>query len=128
MKQTPAPTTPAAESDPWDDADMDDLREIAYTDDPTGELALPFQLHSLFRAAGYRVRLAAKASPYHPVWVVKLVRTTAEPIRDKNELFQTVQRLLQSIKLRFRKADLTVQRTGDRIVVTFLWPPAPRPK
>lgn len=99
-----------------------DLKDFYFPDDPTGELVMANHIRFVFKNAGYKVRYAAK-DEIHPVWIIRLICDTASPIKDRMLLFQHVYHLLKNADIKLRKTDLAVLRTGNRILVSFLWQP-----
>src|SRR4051812_19448136 len=74
-------------------ADDETLKDVYFPDDPCGEILLEARIRSAFETAGYRIRQAGKAET-HPVFIVHLIRTTAEHIPEHDRLFQHVRQLL----------------------------------
>src|SRR5712664_63814 len=118
---------------PKEDLELEDLdrewaREVYHPEDPTGNLLRTARIERIFTEEGFTVR-GIEISPHKPpVWVIRL-RTRIESNLDKEQLFHYVRDLLKRIEIPLRKADLLVQRSGTRILVSFVEPPpAPDPK
>jgi hypothetical protein len=122
MKSVASGCRQVVETPDWEAAELDDLKEIYFPDDDDGEIFVRFHTRWACEAAGYRVVRLEKIQ-YHPVYVVRLVRTTAPRIDDEALLFQHIRQILDDNGIRPKKSDLMVQRTGDRIHVSFLLEP-----
>jgi hypothetical protein len=112
-----------AEDDYWDALDA---KAVFYPADGSGELAMSLRIPSAFENAGYQIRQWGRAE-FHPVWVLRARNKTAPRFGKRDPQFiQHVLQILRSADVNARKADLVVDRTGDRILVSFLWPLAVR--
>lgn len=106
--------------------DADDYKSVFHPD--VDSEAGILQLATVaFQANGYEVK-AAKASPYHPVYVFKMKAPPGPPRFIRQRDFQAhLRQLLSRVGLELPKDAPLVERNGDRILVTFLWQPDARP-
>ncbi len=126
MKLSTSRFLPVAETDEWEAADRYEAKEVAFPDDPSGDLSTAVRLRFRFEVAGYKVRTAAKPSPHHPVWLIKASRQSAPQFLDDGQFITHILHILRCADIRLSKANMTAQRTGDKIHVSFvLLPPAP---
>jgi hypothetical protein len=96
----------------------EDYKDIYFPDDLTGEVFLQVHAKWAFEAAGYCIQRAAKAET-HPIFIIRLIRATAPKIEHEAQLFQHVRQLLREHCITIHRYDLSVSRTGDRILVAF---------
>jgi len=100
--------------------DDDDIRDVYWPDfDPLpGETSVAFRLRFSFTCAGYRTtRIEEVKMP--PVLVVRAVRKDARRIADHRLILGHIRELLRQAGFRLRRDELTVDQTGDRILVAF---------
>jgi hypothetical protein len=107
-----------------DDIDNEQLKVVRWPDDPTGALALPFQLRSVFAQNGYRVT-RIELPDFDYIWVIKMVRVSAPKIREHKLLVKHIRPFVRNLDVRLKKVDVGVGLTGDRLIVTFIWVPRP---
>ena len=104
-----------------------DLKEVAFPD-LGSEQEVILLATTGFEQAGYQIRQAAKASPYHPVFIFKLKAPPGPPRFIRQRDFQAhLRQLLSGVGLELPKDAPLVERNGDRILVTFLWQTDTRP-
>jgi hypothetical protein len=121
------PTSPNNSAVPALDLEADEwwdwifVKDLYHLDDPDGEIAMSVQVPLAFENAGYAIRQWAKAD-YHPVWVLRARRKFAPRFGTDAEFFQHALQVLEGADVRARKSELTAQRSGDRILVAFIWP------
>jgi hypothetical protein len=102
-----------------------DAKSVYFTNDPWGELEMQQRLPAAFEAAGYKIESWGR-SDTHPCWILRARRRSALRFADKAQLVTHVIELLRSAGIRARKADVTVDKRGDTILVAFVWPMAGR--
>lgn len=123
------PTTeyPLAVADTGDEHFWDalDAKSVYFTSDPTGELEMQQRVPAAFETAGYRVKAWGKADS-HPCWILRARRASAPRFANGAQLTNHLIEVLRSAGVRARKADLNIDRRGDTILVSFLWPLAVR--
>ena len=118
----PVPNMPAVEPDDWIDHEF--AKDVFYPEDTTGELSMAYRLRSKFEAAGYRIKVVEKPSQYHDVWVIEAIRQSAPHFSNNAEFLGHVIQILRGAEINVPKANVTAQRTRDRIIVNFLSFPA----
>ena len=90
-----------------------DYKDVCYPDDPTGELALRWQLKSAFEWAGFRVTRVEKPSPYHPVWLIRLACQLERHFVSASAFHDQIRGTLGGAGIRLRKRGLTAQRRSN---------------
>jgi hypothetical protein len=118
MKRSHLTTAQAIEDEEWEQMDQDDAKEVSL---PPSELGKFLDAQAAFQGAGYRIR-AAEIVQTHPFWVFHLTRTTAPRIQDGDEFLRHVRDILQGVGIYFKDDNAMIQRSGNRILVSFLWP------
>jgi hypothetical protein len=109
---------PICSSD-FDDNEQDFLQDVW---EPTGDAATELEITTVFRSAGYVIR-KIELVECHRVWIIKLRRGTAPKIHVQEEFHRHVRKILETVKICFRKkSDPTAQLVSDRALVTFIWP------
>ena len=104
-----------------EDADYCDAKDVFYPTFVNAEAAMSAQVPLAFERAGYTIRAWRKGEA-HPVWSLRARRKTAPQFDNNAQFVAHVTEVLKSAGLRARKADLTIDRRGDTIEVSFLWP------
>ncbi len=89
-----------------------------------GETPTIFRLRCHFTLAGYRVR-KVEGCVTHPVLIVRAVRTTAQRFPDRRQFRRHIQGILNLADFQPKGDELTVDQTGDRILVALLWRDSP---
>ena len=100
-------------------------KEVAFPLDATGEITMAAEVPLAFERAGYKVQVWGKSAS-HPCWILRARRKSAPRLTDRAQLMTHLIEVLRSAGVRARKADLTIDRRGDTILVSFLWPLAVR--
>src|SRR4051794_38298030 len=113
---------PLPASNSYDDHFWDalDAKDVYFTNDPTGELEMEQNVPPAFENAGYRIRTWGKAST-HPLWILHAYRRSAPRFANNAQLTTHVIEVLRSAGVRARRGEVTVDRRGDTIIVSFLW-------
>lgn len=94
---------------------------------PTGPALQFLRVEMAFEAAGYAIR-NIEASPHRPpVAIFRMIRRNTPRYNSDVEFHQHALRILESAGIRIEKADLTTQKTGNQVLVAFLWRPAALP-
>jgi hypothetical protein len=102
--------------------DSFDPKDVYFLDDPFDETRMSLRVPSAFESAGYEIRQWGKAQ-YHPAWILRARNKTAPRFGKRDPRFiQHVLQVLKSAEVNARKSDLVTDRTGERILVSFLWP------
>ncbi len=111
-------TSPSADDD--EEWDHQDAADVYYPDTQPGETEISFMLRRAFESHGYLVRDIREA-PTHPVVIIHALRGNAPRVSDLRSLFRHVHGLLREAGLLLRRDELTVNQTGNRILVAFQW-------
>jgi len=94
--------------------------DIYYPNLLPGESEIAYRLRHAFTSPRYAIRSIELMEP-HPVWVVRAVCKDTRCISDHRLFFRHVRDVLRQAGLKVKKDELTVDRTGDRVLVTLLW-------
>lgn len=123
MKKTPPPLGQADTPNTAPDFDVEDFKDLYWPDVGTlpGEPRCAFGLRCAFTSAGYKVRKVEEAET-HPVLIIRAVRNDARRITDQRLFYRHVRDILRDAGFRLRRGELTVARTGNRILLAFRWP------
>lgn len=120
MKPAISATALTIEDDEWDRLDAQD---VYYPDSQPGESEIAFKIRIAFETQGYMIRHIEPAAT-HPVWIIRAFRPDATRI-DPRLLFRHVRHLLRSAGFPLRRDELTVEPSGRRLLVAFLWRESP---
>lgn len=101
--------------------DEDNFKDIFWPDfDATpGETPVTFKLRFTFSSAGYQT-IRIEEVKTHPVLIVRAICKDIRRITDHKLFVRHMQDLLRQAGFNLRKDELTVDQTGDRILVAFL--------
>lgn len=105
--------------------DAMDAKDVFFNDDPTGELEMAQKVPAAFENAGYKVFTLRKAKT-HPVWILIARPKSAHQFAENARFIAHIIDVFRSVGVRARRADVTVDRRGKTIIVSFLWPLAVR--
>jgi hypothetical protein len=106
------------DDDYWDALDA---KDVYFIDDSARELEITQKVPAAFEKAGYEICTWSKAST-HPVWILNARRKSAPRFADYPQFIKHVIDVLRSASVRARRAEVTVGRNGDTIIVSLLWP------
>jgi len=104
-----------------EDADYCDAKDVFYPSFLNEEAAMSAQVPLAFERAGYTIRAWRKADT-HPHWSLSARRKTAPKFDNNTQFVAHVIEILKSAGIRARKADVTIDKRGEAIQVSFLWP------
>ena len=119
MKQPPLTTALVIEDEEVEEWDRLDALEVYFPDPLPDESETAVKLRYSFTVEGYRVTRIEQAPTHPTVWIVRAVRTTAVKIPEHRHVFRHIQDLLRRAGFSLRHDELTVDQTGDRILVAF---------
>lgn len=109
---------------PNSDYQTEEYKEVYQLTGAAGQFQ---KIQSAFVDAGFSI-LKAELSPHRPVAVVvlRLDGRAVPRFSHEPEFRDHILQILNGVPIWFNEADVTIERSGDRILVAFLWePPEP---
>ena len=103
--------------------DCDDLKEVAFPDDPSGDISRGVRLRFVFQEAGFHVVRIEKIPQQPRVWIIRM-RERVRFFANNQRLTECVKQLLRSTEPHVPKSDMSIHRTGKSILVSFILPSA----
>jgi hypothetical protein len=111
--QIPNPTT-----EPDFDDESGFYSDVYYPDLLPGESETAYCMRITLQSHGYATGTILAAET-HPVWVIRVKRKEAPRIADQRLFARHIQELLQEAGFRLNRSELTIDRQGDAILITF---------
>ena len=120
MRRSSPYQSQAAVLDTAPDLSLDTFKDILWPDVGTSPDEPPsaFRLRCAFTNAGYRVRNVEEVKT-HPVLIIRAVRECARRTTDHRAFWRHIRDVLRQAGFKLKRAELTVDQTGDRILVAF---------
>lgn len=118
MKPTPLTTALVIEDEEVEEWDRLDALDVYFPNPQSGESEIAFRLRLAFEIEGYRVRRVELALT-HPVVIVRAVHIDASRITDQRLLLRCIHDLLRRAGFQIRLDELTVARSGHRVLIAF---------